>query len=253
MWNLRRPEASNVHNLEAPFKALHGIIAHGRPPLVGHKSGVPKIGDRVRDESEVEFLFVVDFLAAGHTRYVDVADAVNVIAQGPRYVAIRDLSVVNIKQDFDARRIDALAHIQPPCHMIEDLIGTLVCSHLGVRNFHANVNVLLFGVALHAVQYRDSVIRAFFPGHAAPFAGDRNENGASRSHTHVDSGMRGVFNLGVDFLADQPILETGSRARHHAGRQAILREDWHLLLGGQINALETNAGENLAPLLELGR
>ena len=95
-------DESDVHNLEAPFKALHGIITHRRPPLVGHKSGVSEIGDRVRDEPEVEFLFVVDFLAARHSRHVDVADAVNVLAQDPRYVAIRDLSVINIVQNFHA-------------------------------------------------------------------------------------------------------------------------------------------------------
>lgn len=44
---------SNVHNLEAPFKALHRIITHRRPPLVGYKSGVSEIGDGVRDEPEV--------------------------------------------------------------------------------------------------------------------------------------------------------------------------------------------------------
>ena len=64
--------------------------------------------------------------------------------------------------------------------------------------------------------------------------------------------MSRVFDLVVDFLTDQSILETGSGARHHAGRQAILREDRHLLFGGQIYALETNAGKNLAPLLERG-
>ena len=34
---------------------------------------------------------------------MDVADAVNVIAQRPRYVAVGDLSVVNIEQNFHAR------------------------------------------------------------------------------------------------------------------------------------------------------
>ena len=60
--------------------------------------------------------------------------------------------------------------------MIEDLIGTLVRGDLGVRNFHANVDALLLGIALHAAQYGDCVIGAFFPGHASPFAGDRNQN-----------------------------------------------------------------------------
>ncbi len=65
--------------------------------------------------------------------------------------------------------------------------------------------------------------------------------------------MGGLLNLVVDFLADQSILEAGSGAGHHAGRQAILREDRHLLFGGQIHAFETNARENFAPLLERSR
>src|ERR1041385_7652275 len=77
---LRLSNESNVHDFEAAFKALHWIISHCRPPLVGYKSGIPEIGDRIGDEPEVEFLLVVDFLAAGHPCDVDVADAVNVIA-----------------------------------------------------------------------------------------------------------------------------------------------------------------------------
>jgi hypothetical protein len=134
--------------------------------------------------------------------------------------------------------------------MIEHLIGALVCCDLGVRNFHANVDALLLGIAFHAVQYRDSVIGAFFPRHAPSFAGNRNENGASNACARVDPGMSGFLNLVVDFLADQSILEAGSRTCHHGGRQAILRQDWRLLSGGQIYALETNARENLASLLE---
>src|SRR5215469_16133108 len=133
--------------------------------------------------------------------------------------------------------------------MIEDLIGTLVSGDFGVRNLHANVDALLLGIALNAVQYRDRVIGAFFPGHAPPFPRDRNENGASNACAQVDPGMRGIFNLVVYFLPDQSILEAGSRARHHAGIQAILLQDRYLLGGGQIYTLKTNASENLTPLL----
>ena len=70
-----------VHNFETPFQTLDWIVTHGRPPLVGHKSGVSQIGDRVGDEPVVEFLFVVDFQTAGHTSDVDVADVVNVVAK----------------------------------------------------------------------------------------------------------------------------------------------------------------------------
>src|SRR5215471_20034425 len=137
--------------------------------------------------------------------------------------------------------------------MIEDLIGALVCSDLGVRNFHANSDALLFGIALYAVQYCDGVIGAFFPRHAPPFAGNRNQDRASNACARVDPGMSGLFNLAVDFLADQSILEAGSRTCHHGGRQAILCQDRRLLGGGQIYTLETNARENLAPLLERER
>src|SRR5579862_6511760 len=96
-------DESNVQNLEAPFKALYRIIPHRGPPLMGHEPGVSKIGDGVGDEPEVEFLFVVDFQAAGHSRDVDVTDVIEVIAQRPGYVAIGDLSMVNVIQDFHAR------------------------------------------------------------------------------------------------------------------------------------------------------
>lgn len=134
--------------------------------------------------------------------------------------------------------------------MIEDLIGTLVRGDLGVRNFDADVNIFLLGITLHAVQYGYCIIGAFFPRHTPPFAWDGDQNGASNAYAGVDPGVRGVFDLVVDFLADQTILETGSGTDHQGRRQAILLQDRHLLDGGQIYAFETDAREDLAPLLE---
>src|SRR5215469_6353708 len=94
---------SNVHNLEASLQALHRIITHRWPPLMGHKSGVPQIRDRIGDEPEVEFLFVVDFQAAGHSCDVNMADMVNVVVQRPRDVPIHNLSVVDVIKDFHSR------------------------------------------------------------------------------------------------------------------------------------------------------
>src|SRR5258706_6838538 len=137
--------------------------------------------------------------------------------------------------------------------MIEDLIGALIGSDLRIRDFDANVDALLFGIALPPAQYGDCVIRAFFPRHASPFAWNCNESWASNIGAHVDTGMSGIFNLVMEFLADQSILETGSRTSHQGGRQAILHEDRHLQRCGQIYALESNCSENLAPLLERSR
>jgi len=94
---------SNVQYLEAPFQALHRIIPHRRPPLVGDKSVVAEIGDRIGDEPEVDLLFVVDFLPAGDPGDVEMTNVLKVVAQGPRYVAIGDLSVINVKQNLHAR------------------------------------------------------------------------------------------------------------------------------------------------------
>ncbi len=137
--------------------------------------------------------------------------------------------------------------------MIEDLIGTLVGGDLRIRNFHANVDALLFGVALHAAQDGDCVIGALFPGHASALAGNCDQSRAPHADAHVDTGMRRCFNLVVDFLANQTSRKTGSRARHQSRRQTVLREDRHLLGGGQIHALESNARENLAPLFKRSR
>src|SRR5579872_6195288 len=122
--------------------------------------------------------------------------------------------------------------------MIEDLIGALISGDLRVRDFYADVDALLFGIALHPAQYGDCVIGAFFPRHASPFAWNCNESRASNTGAHVDTGLSGFFNLVVEFLADQSILETGSRASHQGRRQAILPEDRDLLGSRQIYALE---------------
>ena len=141
--------------------------------------------------------------------------------------------------------------------MIEDLIRTLIRSDLRVGNLHANVDTLLLGIALHAVQYRDCVIGAFLLRHAPPFPGDRDKNGAPSAPTHMSiPGIISLFNLIVDILADQSILEAGSRtSRIIPGiKPFCVRIGTCARDGGQIYALEeTNARENLAPLLERGR
>src|SRR5262245_23406205 len=56
--------------------------------------------------------------------------------------------------------------------------------------------------------------------------------------------------LVMEFLADQAILERGAGAGHERGREAVLLQHRRLLWCGQVDTLEADARENLAPLFE---
>jgi len=66
----------------------------------------------------------------------------------------------------------------------------------------------------------------------------------------VDAGVKRLFELAVQLLADQPVLKARAGAGHHRRGQAVLLQDRYLLRRRQIDALEADAREDLAALLE---
>jgi hypothetical protein len=61
---------------------------------------------------------------------MDVANMIEVVSKVSNDIAVHDLNVVHVVNDFDAGRIHALADIDTPREVVEDLIGTVVCATL---------------------------------------------------------------------------------------------------------------------------
>ena len=106
--------------------------------------------------------------------------------------------------------------------MIEDLVGALVRDHLRIGDFHAERYALLFRVTFDTAQYRNGVVCALFVRHAAPFAGKRNERGASHLRADINALVKFFLEAVVHFLPDETLLETRPASRHQCRRQAIV-------------------------------
>src|SRR5690348_15215693 len=91
---------SDVHDLEARFKALDRIAARPRAELMGDEAGVAEIRDGIGNKTVVDLLRIVDLRSAGHAGHMDVADLVKIVPQIARQVAIGDLYVIAIKKDL---------------------------------------------------------------------------------------------------------------------------------------------------------
>src|SRR5674476_895721 len=96
------PSCARMHKAE-PYATSHraerdGLLQgrHGvleRDKLVGEIAFEFQVGDGLRDGAPVEFLGFVEFVAAGDAAGVEVADVLDVVADGADDVAFHDLHV----------------------------------------------------------------------------------------------------------------------------------------------------------------
>ena len=91
---------------------------------------------------QLQFLRVVELVAAGDAAGMEVADVLDVFADGADDVAFHDLHVVDVVEQLDARRIHRLHHLDAPCGVVA-LVVLVV--HLAVEQFQADGDAVVFG------------------------------------------------------------------------------------------------------------
>src|SRR5437899_3308073 len=79
--NLSMSPTLDVQDLENLFEAFDRIASRSWPALVSDESGKSEVGYRICNETVVQFLGVVDLLAARDAGDMDVADPVEIVAQ----------------------------------------------------------------------------------------------------------------------------------------------------------------------------
>ena len=157
-------------------------------------------------------------------------------------IAGRDLRVVDVEQHLDARRVHALADIEAPLRMGEDLIdaperavGVLVVHDLGAQR-----HVLVFEMPLDAIQERDRVVRALGLRHPAPLTADRDDVRHAVRRAHIDVLAQRRLELVVRFLVNQAVLEGDRAGAGHRQDQAVLLQRRPVLLADHVESLESD-------------
>ena len=85
------------------------------------------------DGGVVEFLAGIKFMSAGHARRVVVADVLVVSLNAANDVTLHDLHVIDIVEQFEMGRVDAVAECCAPSGVITLVIGVI---HFRVQQFH---------------------------------------------------------------------------------------------------------------------
>src|SRR5262249_32008102 len=90
----------DVQHFKTGFETFDRIAAGTWPELVGNESRIAEVRNRIGNKAVVDFLRVVDFLAARNSGNVDMTDLIEVVAQIARQVAIGDLNMIAVEQDL---------------------------------------------------------------------------------------------------------------------------------------------------------
>ena len=115
---------NEVALVQFPLKKLYiakvgGFLQRSQRIARGNKfvrdvAFVACFGDAAHHAVPLYFLRAVQFVPAGHAAGVEVAHPLNIFLNGGDQIAFHDLHVINVVEQFDARRIDCLHHFQAP-------------------------------------------------------------------------------------------------------------------------------------------
>ena len=94
------------------------------------------------DGGVIEFLGMVDFVAAGVAAGVVVAEVLVKIADGADDVAFHDLHVVDVVEEFEVGVGESFAERGAPCGVIALVVGMI---DFGIEEFHQEGDTVFFG------------------------------------------------------------------------------------------------------------
>src|ERR1700733_6640856 len=117
-------------------------IAAGGYELVRDVALVVKIRDGAGDGVIVQFLAVIDFMPSGDATGMKMSDPVDVVADRTDDIALHDLHMINVVEQFHPRRIDATHHRNAKGSVIT-LIPRMI--DFAVEQFHADGDATFFG------------------------------------------------------------------------------------------------------------
>src|ERR1019366_2847297 len=185
---VRNGDKARLHgeDFDCLLEAGRRVASLGGGVFVAHVPGEIHVGNGLGDEPVVQFLGLVDFLAPRIAAGVEVPDPLYVVADVAHDIAIHDLGVIDIVENLDARRIDALHDVHAPGDVVEHVIFVV---DLAVEILHADSDALNLGVGLYFIEEGHAVGGAFGIGHAFAVAAEGDDVGHSVGRGFIDGGM----------------------------------------------------------------
>ena len=171
-----------------------------------------KVGDGPGDPPVVELLSVVDFVPAGVAAGVVVAVEVAVRLDGPDHVAFHDLHVVDVVEQLEVARPDALHQLDAPGRVVAHVVLVV---DLAVEQLHLEDDAGLLRRGHDLLEGLDAVLHAGLAVDAAGVARETDDvlpallgRGLDRRVDRLNAGA-------VEFRVAQAVGQ-GVRAGHGA-------------------------------------
>src|SRR5215510_13104544 len=147
-----RDRASNVTDLICLFEGGEWIAF--RNEFLRDESSELQVGDRLHHPLVVQLLRVVDLVAARDAAGMKVGDVLDVRLDRGDHIAFHDLHMVDVVQDLQSRRRDALHHLRGP----RGVVGMVVLViDLAVQHLEAERNAVFFRRGRDALEACDAV------------------------------------------------------------------------------------------------
>ena len=144
-----------------------------RDELMPDIAVVSQCGYRLHDAAIVEFLVVVKVAPARVASGVEMSNPLDVPLDGADNVALHDLHVVDVVEEFDARRINALANFNAPPSSVSLIVFVV---NFAVEEFEGEGNSCFLGSLGNSLQALNSVFQTFLVADAPAVAGEANQD-----------------------------------------------------------------------------
>lgn len=190
-----------------------GAIGPGGNEFLGDVAGVAEIEEGAEDGGVVDLLGGVEFGAAGDAGGVDMADEVPKLAHPADDIAVHDLDVVDVEEEFHPGRIDAADEIGATIDIVPEV--SRVSFHgvgivAAVEMFEAEIDAGGLGVGDDLLPGLDAMAGAGVVGDAGfPHAGERDHPRAANLDGEIDGFAKTGHNVfpvgGVEGAAGEAV------------------------------------------------
>jgi len=216
---------------------------------VGEEALVAGVGYGLCDCVPVDFLGVVDLIASGIAAGVEVADEGDVFGDGADEIAFHNLHVIDVVEQFDSRRADALHQLDSPCAVVGHVVLVV---HLAVEEFQVYGDAFFFRVGLDFIEPDGAVGQAFAIRQAFAIAGKDNHVRGFGGGGKSDVVLQAFENFVVVIEAiEADGNRVGRGARGHGRNQPVLLHRGVLIRRNQIDPFEADADGFFAKPIEI--